>query len=100
MIIFLLFTISLFYSAWRCVKYAPQLPDRMLAIGFIAAGVSFLVSGVGSVSMGIENIAALFWLMGGLTVGLRREVDQYRSSVKEAHSENLDGRIPAVATSH
>ncbi len=100
LIIFSFFTISLFYSAWRCSRYAQQLPDRMLAVGFVAAGVAFLVSGVGSVLMNIENMAVLFWLMVGVTVILRREVKPYHRSVKEVQGENLDGRISAVATSN
>jgi O-antigen ligase len=100
LIIFLLFLASLFRSAWRCVKYAPLPSDRLLAIGFIAVGVSFLVSGVGSALMNIENIAALFWLMVGLAVTLRREARQYYRRIQEVPHENSDGRIPAMATSN
>ncbi len=64
--LFLLFTTSLFNSAWHCVKHSPLISDRMLGVGFVAAGVAFFVAGVGSALLTIENMAALFWVLAGL----------------------------------
>ncbi len=73
LMIFLFFAANLFHSAWRYIKHTTLIPERMLAVGVLAAGVSFLVAGVGSVLLYVENMATLFWLMVGLANKINRE---------------------------
>lgn len=81
LIIFLFFAVNSFRAAWYSSKYATLISDRMLAVGLLATCVSFMVAGVGSALMCIENMAVLFWLLVGLAVRLQRETIQYYGNV-------------------
>jgi O-antigen ligase len=100
LMILLIFMVMGLRSAWFAFRQAPELPERMLALGLLSASVSFVVSGIGSALLSVENLAVLFWLMVALAVNLRHGVVQSCLSNTEVQREDTDGGVPTLATSH
>ncbi len=62
--IFLFLMGRFFTTTWRRLRSdQTQLTDKGLSTGVFASGVAFLVVGMGSSMLDIENIRALFWVL-------------------------------------
>lgn len=60
-----LFLMGRFFTAtWRSLRSEQALlPEKGLATGVFASGVAFLLVGMGSSMLDIENLRALFWVL-------------------------------------
>ena len=70
--LFLVFWLIYLYNGWRLyTRKILSEPERDYYLGFMIAGISFLVSGMGSALMVSENFSTLFWALFGCVLFLR-----------------------------
>ncbi len=74
--IFLFLMGMFFISTWKWIKSEDTIAEKALATGLFAAGVAFLVGGMGSVLFDIENIVMLFWILLAITFISRDKIQR------------------------
>lgn len=69
---------------------------RDFILGLLAAGFAFLVSGVGSASMNLENLATLFWFLFGSVICLRWQILEQPATEPEAAARPAAAPLAAL----